>query len=146
MWGSPAHPGKDFIGGRRSASTECFTSTGLRFLVEIHDRPLQECGQEGGIVCMCVFNNMSTFCIYVCTPKDVFVLGRGPPKTLKPGRRELTLEGDLVGALKDSRGSSCKKYKFAMRERRTSIRKEHWSERLYYCQRFTLYFIPNCHS
>lgn len=58
----------------------------------------------------------------------------------------LTLEDDLVGAQKDSRGSSRKKYKFVMRERRTGIRKEHWPEQLYYCQRFTLYFIPNCHS
>lgn len=45
---------------------------------------------------------------------------------------ELTLEDDLVGVLKGSRGSSCKKYKFVMRERRTSISKEHWPEQLYY--------------
>lgn len=59
---------------------------------------------------------------------------------------ELTLEDDLVGAMKGSRGLSCKKCKFVMRERRTRIRKEHWPEQLYYCQRFTLHFIPKCHS
>lgn len=58
----------------------------------------------------------------------------------------LTPEDDLVGAVKGSGGLSCKKCKFVMRERRTSIRKEHWPEQLYYCQRFTLHFIPHCHS
>lgn len=45
-------PRADFIGDRRSAAKGLFTSAGgFRFLVKIHGRPLQECGQAEGSVC-----------------------------------------------------------------------------------------------
>lgn len=51
-------PRDDFIGDGKSAATGCFTSTALRFLAKIHDRPLQECGQTEGTVCESVSMRM----------------------------------------------------------------------------------------
>lgn len=60
----------------------------------------------------------------------------------KPGLSPDTL-GGLSGST-ERRPGAClvKKYKFVERQRRTGIRQEHWPEQLYYCQRFTLHFIP----
>lgn len=63
-------PKEDFIGDRRSAATDCFTSSELRFLAKIHDCPLQECGQATGTVCVCVCLSLHV-CVYMLL--DVFV-------------------------------------------------------------------------
>lgn len=160
--GPPAHLRMTLLGiVLRSAATGCFTSTGLGFLAKIHDRPLQECGQAEGTqcvyVCVCVkscwrYNlcvRLCTLWIYICVHNkccNCYLCQTVDLPILLNLDWELTLEDDLVGPLKGSQGLSCKTHKFVMREKRTSIRKEHWPEQLYYCQRFTLCFIPDCHS
>lgn len=112
MWGSPAHPEKDFIGYRRSAATGCFTSSRLRFLAKIHDCLLQECGQamrivhawmllEGMLVWTAKLSNkLSIYCIRVliiCVSTLVQV-DCECPRTLKTG-----LRADAWGWLSGSR-------------------------------------------
>lgn len=98
-------PRDDLIGDRRSAATGCFTSTGFRFLAEIHDRPLQECGQAEGTVCVNVYACVCVqkmrvgraqrvcsafirvFMMCVATLEGEFVLHCCCPNTLKPGWR-----------------------------------------------------------
>lgn len=60
--------------------------------------------------------------------------------TPKLGLRPNTL--DSVCNPRQSWTCLVKKFEFVERERRIRIRKEHWPEQLYYCQRFTLHFIP----
>lgn len=64
--------------------------------------------------------------------------------TLKPGSKPDTLGRLSVHNQRQSWSSLVKKKVWVCleRERETRIRKKHWPEQLYYCERFTLHFIP----
>lgn len=147
-------PRDDFIGDRRSAATGCLpaqdSDSWPRFTITLYRnvvRQMKLCAKDESraqTACCELAHYAFIQCLWC-----VLLLSWGSSHAallLSNQDRVLTPEDDLVGAVKGSGGLSCKKCKFVMRERRTSIRKEHWPEQLYYCQRFTLHFIPHCHS
>lgn len=64
MWGSPAHPGMTLLGIGGVLPQAALPAQDSGFLAKIHDRPLQECGQAEGTVCVCV-QKLSEVCLCV---------------------------------------------------------------------------------